>query len=93
MKSRPFRVVDASDLGAAVRYFRTLAGLTQAELATRAGLHRSYLSELESGKTTEATERLLGLSSELGVRVTVDLKNHDVRLCVSVRLDLRGPRA
>jgi transcriptional regulator with XRE-family HTH domain len=63
--------MDACDLGAAVRHFRTLAGLTQAELATRAGLHRSYLSELESGKTTEATERLLGLFRELGVRITV----------------------
>lgn len=66
---RPFRARSARDLGLAVKYFRGLAGLTQVELASRAGLHRTYLTSLESGATTEALERLMGLFSELGVRV------------------------
>ncbi len=69
--SRPFRVRSARDLGAAVKYFRTLAGLSQAELAARTGLHRTYLSELEGGHATEAMERLMALFRELGVRVTI----------------------
>ncbi len=70
-RSRPFHARSAQDLGAAVKYFRTLAGLSQAELAARAGLHRTYLSDLESGHATEAMERLMALFSELGVRVTI----------------------
>ena len=68
---RPFHARSAHDLGVAVRYFRTLAGLSQADLAARAGLHRTYLSELESGHATEAMERLMVLFGELGVRVSL----------------------
>jgi transcriptional regulator with XRE-family HTH domain len=70
-KSRPFRVHGARDFGAAVKHFRSRAGLTQADLAARAGIHRAYLSELEGGRTTEALERLMTLFRELGVRVTL----------------------
>lgn len=69
--SRPFRVRSAQDLGAAVKHFRTCAGITQTELANRANIHRSYLSDLENGHRTEALERLMTLFRELGVRVTV----------------------
>lgn len=71
MKSRPFRVRNARDFGTALRHFRTLAGLSQAELAARAGIHRTYLAALEGGHTTEAVERILDLFKELGVRVTL----------------------
>lgn len=70
-RSRPFRARSAPDLGAAVKHFRTRAGLTQAELAARAGLHRVTLSELESGRATEALVHLMDLFRELGVRVTI----------------------
>lgn len=70
-KSRPFRVRSAGDLGAAVKHFRTCAGITQADLAARAGIHRPYLSEMESGRTTEALERLMAVFRELGVRITL----------------------
>lgn len=69
--SRPFRVHRAQDLGAAVKHFRTRAGVTQVELAARAGIHRSYLSDLENGHHTEALERLMSLFRELGVRITI----------------------
>lgn len=68
---RPFRARNARDLGAAVKHFRTGAGITQADLAARAGLHRAYLSDLERGHSTEALNRLMDLFRELGVRVTI----------------------
>ena len=71
LQPRPFRVRSAQDLGAAVKHFRTLAGFTQAELADKASIHRSYLSDLENGHHTEALERLMTLFRELGVRMTI----------------------
>lgn len=70
-KSRPFRARSAQDLGVAVKHFRTLAGLSQAELAARVGLHRTYLTDLERGHVTEALERVMTLFRELGVRVNI----------------------
>ncbi len=70
-KRRPFRVYTTRDLGAAIRHYRTDAGLTQREFADRVGLHRSYLSELESGRTTEALERIMACFQELGLTLLV----------------------
>jgi transcriptional regulator with XRE-family HTH domain len=68
----PFRIYKPSSLGDAIRYYRTEAGLTQAQLAEMAGLQRSYLSELEGGKETEQVKRLLRVLRQLGVRMTLD---------------------
>ena len=68
---RPFHARSARDFGVAVKYFRNLAGLTQAELDARAGIHRTYHSELERGHATEAMERIMYLLNELGVRVSL----------------------
>jgi transcriptional regulator with XRE-family HTH domain len=70
-KKLSFRVRSARDLGAAVKYFRTLHGLSQAALAERAGIHRSYLAALENGHATEALERLMTLFGELEVQLSV----------------------
>jgi transcriptional regulator with XRE-family HTH domain len=37
-----------------------------------AGLHRTYLSELERGKETEQVRRILRLLRQLGVRMTLE---------------------
>jgi acetolactate synthase regulatory subunit len=37
-----------------------------------AGLGRSYLSELETGKETEQLKRILRVLRQLGVRMTLD---------------------
>jgi HTH-type transcriptional regulator/antitoxin HipB len=66
-----FRVYTPDSLGTALRHYRRQAGLTQAELAERAGLNRTYLSELERGKKTEQVRRLFALLRELGVRITL----------------------
>lgn len=68
----PFRIYSPASLGAAIRHYRKEAGLTQAQLAEMAGLRRSYLSELESGKETEQLKRVLRLLRQLGVRMTLD---------------------
>jgi transcriptional regulator with XRE-family HTH domain len=68
----PFRIYGTDSLGAAIRHYRKEAGLTQEQLAEMAGLRRSYLSELESGKETEQLKRVLRVLRQLGVRMTVD---------------------
>jgi transcriptional regulator with XRE-family HTH domain len=68
----PFRIYTPASLGDAIRHYRTAAGLTQAQLAEMAGLQRSYLSELESGKETEQLKRILRTLRQLGVRMTLD---------------------
>ena len=67
-----FRIYNASTLGAALRHYRREAGLSQAELAERAGITRQYLLELERGKETEQVRRLLRVLRQLGVRMTLD---------------------
>jgi len=70
--SHPYRIHTSDGLGQAIRHFRTEEGLTQAELAERAGLNRTYLSALESGKETEQLRRILHLLRQLGVRMTLE---------------------
>lgn len=66
-----FRVYNAEGLGLAIRHFREKAGLTQAQLAERLGIQRPYLSELEEGKITEQTQRIINLLKVLGVRIII----------------------
>ena len=68
----PFRIYTPASLGDAVRHYRTEAGLTQAQLAERAGIQRSYLSEPESGKETEQVRRLFRVLRQLDVRMMLD---------------------
>jgi transcriptional regulator with XRE-family HTH domain len=66
-----FRVYTPRSLGAAIRHYREEAGLTQAQLADRAGLNRTYLSDLERGSETEQLRRLLRVLKQMGVRMTL----------------------
>jgi transcriptional regulator with XRE-family HTH domain len=68
----PFRIYTPASLGAAIRHYRKQSGLSQAELAERAGLNRTYLSNLEQGKETEQVKRILRVLKQLGVRMTLD---------------------
>lgn len=67
-----FRVYTAASLGAAIRHYRAQEGLTQAELAERSGLNRTYLSDVERGHETEQLKRVLRVLVELGVRMPLD---------------------
>lgn len=71
MDNEQFRIYSARSLGDAIKHYRGEAGLSQAELAERAGLNRSYLSALEQGHETEQVRRLLRVLKELGVRITL----------------------
>ena len=55
------------DGGNPIRTWREHRGLSQSELATRAGISASYLSQLESGKRDGTVEVLSALAAGLGV--------------------------
>ncbi|MDE3103320.1 MAG: helix-turn-helix domain-containing protein [Chloroflexota bacterium] len=67
-----YRVYTPSAIGAAVRHYRQQAGISQAELARRTGLNRTYLSALERGKETAQLRRLFRVLKELGVRIELE---------------------
>src|SRR5258707_13492050 len=72
---KPFRVYTPASLGAAIRHFRLQSGLSQAELAERTGLNRTYLSDLERGRETEPVRRSLRVLKELGVRMALERRD------------------
>jgi len=49
-----------------VRRFRTSAGMSQEELAARAGLHRTYISSVERGQRNISLENIFALARALG---------------------------
>jgi transcriptional regulator with XRE-family HTH domain len=55
-------------LARAVRLLRTERGLERRELAERAGLSYTYLSEIETGKKRPAAQRLLAIAQALDLR-------------------------
>jgi HTH-type transcriptional regulator / antitoxin HipB len=71
-EERPFRIYTAASIGQAIRHYRKQAGLTQAELADRVGVDRTYLSRLERGQETEQLRRILAMLRELGVKATLE---------------------
>lgn len=54
-------------LGAAIREHRTAAGLTQAQLAERAGIGRPHLNHIEGGRKSPTVVVLVHLARGLGV--------------------------
>ena len=64
---RPIQTSKA--FGSAIRRARKDRGLSQAELAARAGVGRPWLSELETGKRTAELGRALSVLSALGLAV------------------------
>ncbi len=53
--------------GERVRHFRQLAGLRQADLAEAAGVHTSYISEVERGYRNVSYRLILNIARSLGV--------------------------
>jgi y4mF family transcriptional regulator len=54
-------------IGERIRERRTKLGWTQEQLAQTAGISKSFLSELESGKRSVSADKLLDLAQALGV--------------------------
>lgn len=59
--------IDGTKLGARVRELRMAAGLTQAELARRTGIHRPNIARVEAGRHTPSLETLARLAAAIGV--------------------------
>lgn len=63
-----------STFGRRVREHRLALGLTQQELADRAGLHRSYIGEIELGKRNITLESAEKIAKALRIDITQLLK-------------------
>jgi len=57
-------------LGAAIRDKRSVLGISQGELAERAGLHRTYVSDLERGARNPSIESIEKLARALEISIT-----------------------
>jgi transcriptional regulator with XRE-family HTH domain len=53
-----------------IRLFRSKRGLSQEELAFRAGLHRTYISLVERAKKSPTIDSLTRISAALNVRTS-----------------------
>ena len=51
-----YSVRNTADLGAAIQDARRAAGLTQVELAERAGVSRPYLAHVERGRSSRLVD-------------------------------------
>jgi transcriptional regulator with XRE-family HTH domain len=54
-----------------VRQFRRQKGMTQLELASAAGLGRSFVSQIERGRFSATLETIAALSAALGISPTL----------------------
>lgn len=63
--------------GELVREARKRAGITQAELAQRAGTTQSAIARLESGRTSPALEQVERLMRLCGFQLIVELAPYD----------------
>ncbi len=62
--------IEGARLGARLRELRLAAGLTQAELARRTGIHRPNIARVEAGRHTPSLETLARLATAIGVPTT-----------------------
>lgn len=66
-----FSVRSARDLGEAIRSARDVTGLTQSELSARAGISRSYLAQVERGRSSRLLDLVLDLLRLLDMEVII----------------------
>ena len=64
-------------MGQAIREFRISLGVSQEVLGYRAGLHRTYVSDLERGQRNATALTLVQLSKPLGVQPSEILKRSE----------------
>jgi transcriptional regulator with XRE-family HTH domain len=66
-----YLVTTVRDLGAALKHFRTAAGVTQVDAAEAMGIGQPYLSSLEGGKFGSSLTHMLRLLRFVGCEVIV----------------------
>jgi predicted transcriptional regulator len=71
MPQNEYLVTTARDLGAALKYFRTAAGVSQGDAAEAEGVGQPYLSMLEGGKFGGSLTHALRLLRMVGCEVVV----------------------
>jgi y4mF family transcriptional regulator len=70
------RIRNADDLGHYLRDRRRAAGLTQTDLAVRAGVSRRWLSDLEAGKPTAEVGLVLKVIAALDMMMDLQPAPH-----------------
>ena len=71
------KLADRAFVGKAIAEARKKCGLTQASVATQAGVSRSYLADVESGRTMPSLKCLLALSQVVALDLTFLSKKGD----------------
>lgn len=74
-------------VGVAVRTARTRAGLTMAELGSRAGVTQAFVSQLESGRSMPSLITLHRIAQALGVSAQSLLPDNEAEAVSLVRAD------
>lgn len=62
--------LDGAKVGSRLRELRKAAGLTQAELARRTGIHRPNIARVEAGRHTPSLDTLARIAAAIGVPAT-----------------------
>lgn len=71
MAEQRWSVRSAADIGRAIAAIRESSGLTQQEVAARAGLTRDYVAHIERGRTGRLLEHMLRILRRLGATITI----------------------
>lgn len=71
IKQDEYLVTTARSLGAALKHYRTKAGVTQAAAAEAEGVGQAYLSHLEAGRFGSSLTHALRLLRLVGCEVVV----------------------
>lgn len=58
-------------LGKTIKALRKMRGMTQAQLATAAGLERTSITNIETGKQTLSVQTINAIAAALGYQVKV----------------------
>ena len=61
-------------IGAKIRYYRTIKDINQAEFAQTVGITSQYLSKIERGTAKPSTDLLSQITDALGIDITVIMK-------------------
>lgn len=61
-------------VGEAIREFRTRLGISQEALGYKAGLHRTYVSDLERGRRNPTAVTLRALAATMGTEASEILR-------------------
>lgn len=67
------------ELGAVLRVSRRRLGLTQADVAERAGVQRTWLVRLEAGRENPTFDKLLSVFRALGVGMDLEPRDTEQR--------------